>query len=175
MGYAGYNHTVNVPVAVDAAQFGAGGQFAAQQLSMGSAGHLQKGAWSDGLCACKNSILISVFVCCCPCIRWGITINRAFPEIGFVRPCTMWFILYAVFGALWLLGYAVLPSGWLWIPAAIIAFPFIAYTAWYRTKLRAKYAILGTLVTDFAVDFFCLLCAMCQEARHVDRDHGIPV
>ena len=175
MNYNGFGRQFNVPVSLPTDQLGAGGQLAARQLSMGAAGHLPKGSWSDGLFSCTNSFLILIFVCCCPCVRFGISINRVFPDVGFLRPCTIFLILYIAFGGLWWVGYALLPSGWLWLPAVIIAFPVVGYAAWYRSKIRARYDIPGTIVVDYVADLFCLLCALCQEARHIDRDHGIPV
>ena len=176
MNYNGFSRQFNVPVSVATDQLGgAPAQFAGRQLQAGTPGHLPPGQWSDGLFKCADSILIALFVCCCPCVRFGISVNRVFPDIGFTRPCTVFLVLYLAFGGLWVFGYALLPSGWLWLPAVIIAFPVIGYAAYYRSKIRARYQIVGTLVVDYVTDFFCLLCALCQEARHIDRDHGIPV
>jgi Cys-rich protein (TIGR01571 family) len=84
-------------------------------------------------------------------------------------------VLYTLFGFLWWIGGAFIGGNYLWIPAVIIFCPIIGYSAYYRMKIRAKYDILGSVLWDFVVDWFCLLCALCQEARHVDRDYGMMV
>ena len=175
VGTAGYSHQFNVPVTVDSAHLGAAAGFASQQLSSGRPGHLPPGQWSDGVFSCRSSLVIAALTCCCPCVRFGLSVHRAFPDIPFTRPCTAFLTLYGAFLGLWVVGYVLLPAGWLWVPAMIIALPVVVYAAYYRGKMREKYAIRGTAVTDCVLDMFCLCCAMAQEARHVDRDSGIAV
>jgi len=175
MGYGGYSQQVNVPVQFDASQYGPGGQFVAAQLNVGESGHLPKGSWSDGLFDCADSWLICCLVVFCPCIRFGMTVNRALPESGFFKPCGLYLICFGAFSVLWWIGGAFLSLEYLWIPSAIAFVPLICLVAYYRTQLRSKYDILGTIIWDFFVHWFCLPCALAQEARHVDRDYAVAV
>jgi len=173
VGFGGYNQQISVPVMMNTGQYGPGGQILAQQLAIGEGGHLPRGSWSDTLFDCADSWLICCLVIFCPCIRFGMTINRALPESGFFRPCGLYLIMFGAFSVLWWIGGVFLPTDWLWIPASIAFFPLIGLTAYYRTQLRTKYDIMGTILWDFIVNWFCLLCAMAQEARHVDRDYAV--
>jgi len=175
LGYGGYSQQVNVPVQFNADQYGAGGQFVAAQLNIGESGHVPKGSWTDGLFDCADSWFICILVCLCPCIRFGMTINRALPQTGFFKPCGLYFMFFGAFSVLWWVGGVFLPTEYLWIPSCIAFLPLISLVAYYRTQLRAKYDILGSIVWDFFVHWFCLLCALAQEARHVDRDYAVQV
>ena len=81
VGYGG--HTANFSVPVNAAQLGPGGQYVSQQVQQpgggAGGGFLPKGKWADGLFDCANSPIIFIVVCFCPCVRFGLTVNRAMP------------------------------------------------------------------------------------------------
>jgi Cys-rich protein (TIGR01571 family) len=42
----------------------------------------------------------------------------------------------------------------------------------YRGKIREQFGIQGSSCEDCLLHSFCTLCAVTQEARHVDRDTG---
>jgi len=169
----GYRQDVNVPVTVNPDGMGSAGQYVATRLQVGEEGHLPKGSWSDSLFDCTGNYCICFLATCCPCIQFGMTINRAFPIIGFFQPCGLYFMLLIVFGVLWWLGGVFLPFEYLWIPACILYLPLSVLGAWYRTKIRNKYDIMGSIIWDTVVHWFCEPCSIAQEARHVERDYGI--
>ena len=51
----------------------------------------------------------------------------------------------------------------------------IGLGVWYRRAIRDRYDIPGSCCEDCLLHTFCRCCAVAQEARHVDRDHGVGV
>jgi len=174
VGYGGYTQDVNVPMSFNADGYGQPGRMLAAQMQPGSAGHLPPGRWSDGIFKCFDSMTIFLITLCCPCIQLGLIVRRAFPSVGFVKPCVYFIIAYLVFYVGFVLfGWSTNP--WMLLISAIALIPLIAVNTYYRTKIRNKYEIPGSFVFDFILLWFCWPCALCQESRHIERDYAMPV
>jgi len=151
---------------IRAAPFAAG-------LPQGQPGHLQPGAWSDGLFDCFESMSIVLLSCCVTPYRWAQTAQRA-GLYEFARAL-------ALYGVPWLI-FVVLQLVWDATKAWYLIFPSLACWAVQvylgskaRLRIRQHYGIPGTDADDCMLHTFCRPCAVAQEARHIDRDLAIPI
>jgi Cys-rich protein (TIGR01571 family) len=159
-----------------------------QAAHPGVAGHVIRGIWTDGPFDCFDSGVICLLALFAPCIRWGMTISRAkyltlpvaillfaapyltvqgcymylsiqYPETYGTQATTQYDSLYIALMSL---------MGVCQVLTVLIG-------AYYRNKIRTDYLIPGNVVEDCLWHTCCQCCAIAQEARHVDRDYGIPV
>jgi len=157
----------------------------------GQPGHLARtGAWSDGFCDCLNHCESLLVACCVAPARWAQTVSRA-RLMGFGQAL----LLYGIPWLLVIIMYSVDVNysntyvydpydpynyqkrrggvlAWAIAIAAICNMFTIFLGCTYRQKLRAQYGIQGSACEDCLMHTFCPLCAITQEARHVDRDTG---
>jgi len=112
---------------------------------------LEQGQWRDDL------FYLDWESCCwtlwCVCVREGWTLERS--KVGsFFLPLG----IFALCCVLADLGVSSLATWWV----------TVLISSYYRGKLREKYNIPGSSLNDLAVHSCCWMCAVSQEARHVD-------
>lgn len=101
-----------------------------------------------GLFTCFSDVKLCLFACCCPCLRWADTVDRA----GLLK----YWVAFTVFAVLIILSpYTYGITG---IVLALVCFG-------YRQRLRRKYNVAPNNVQDCLAYFFCGTCAVVQEAR----------
>ena len=159
---------------------------ASQQV--GTAGHIVRGQWSDGIFDCFDSGAICVVSLFLPFLRWSTTVSRlrylSFPAALLLSapPFLLYTVLYvylnvhypSTYGTDVVETYAA--TYFVLLTVMIVAhLTFVALGAYYRGKLRKEYGVAGNPVEDCCWHFCCGCCAVAQEARHVDRDFGYPV
>jgi len=102
-----------------------------------------------GLFACFSDVKLSAFACCCPCLRWADTVDRA--GLGL-----KYYAAFAIFATLAILSPC--SFGVTGILLALICFR-------YRQRLRKKYNIAPNNLQDVLTYLLCAPCAIVQEAR----------
>jgi len=130
--------------------------------------HPTRGMWSDGLCECFNdceSCLLSWII---PPWLFGRNVKRS--GLGdFGASFTMYFIPWLIIIILSALTYHGVIGVWGDV-VTIIGMIFLAVIGcMFRGKLRLKYAIPGDQMEDMCMHCCCVLCALAQEARHINR------
>jgi len=148
--------------------------YAQQQQGEMPQGPRLVGSWSDGICDCFSDWESCCLACWCPCIRWGLTLQRA-GLWTFALATAIYFILRVGINLFYWpdVMYAMGPPG---IPISLATVMFIALVCismYYRQKIREKHSIHGSVVEDCLCHTFCSCCAVAQEARHIDRDLGL--
>jgi Cys-rich protein (TIGR01571 family) len=146
-------------------------------LYPGRAGHLQSGAWSDGVCDCFNDCSIWLLASAFPWWRWSLTLSR----VHFMR--VLFGILLFTVPYLVLQVCAIMQGvtdqstvGIVLDVVGILSLIFmICIGTFYRRKLRQQYQIPGNGCHDCCIYCCCYPLAIAQEARHVDRDNGFLV
>jgi len=179
--YQPYQGQTYVAVAIPEGQYHQNGGYApyAQPVSFVGGGDPQEGAprliggWSDGICDWFSDFWSCCLSLWCPCIRWGQTLNRA-GLWTFASACLiygMFRLMSMCFNGNALPYYLDIPE-LAWLSLIGIA-GSITLGVMYRARLRRKYSIPGGTMEDCLLHTFCNVCALAQEARHVDRDLGI--
>jgi len=101
-----------------------------------------------GLFSCFGDVKLTVFACCCPCLRWADTLDKA----GLLK----YWAAVAVFIVL-----AVLSPITFGISG--VALIFVCFR--YRQRLRKKYSVEPNDGQDLLAYLCCGTCAVVQEAR----------
>lgn len=117
----------------------------------------QEDDFGVSLFGCLSDIKLTLFTCCCPCLRWADSVDKAglmkywsafaaFAVLVFLSPCT--------FG----------------IAGLLVA--FLCYKQ--RLRLRSKYGVKSKPMQDCLAHFFCSICAIVQESRvvEIERSRG---
>lgn len=110
-----------------------------------------------GVCECFQRPDVSLWVCCCPSVRWADNMST----MGIFR--CFWFA-FALFLSINLLGGESQDfCGW---------FILALLGAGFRQELRDKFQMARrggwTYAEDFFLYFCCMCCVITQEARHVE-------
>eukprot|EP00736_Rhodelphis_marinus_P011025 Rmarinus@m.12948 len=128
---------------------------------------IPEGQWVSGLLDCFSACTTAAMSFFCCCFRWSQTMHRA-RVLQYTRALLVWvavfvtcFVLFQVLVGLGMPGdpffmFLVMTSG----------FAFLA--GYYRNKLRTKYGIEGSPLSDFFSYCLCPCCSYAQEAQHVD-------
>lgn len=96
--------------------------------------------WHSGLCDCTDDCCLCCTACWCPCIQFG-TNEEKLGEGNCCLCCTFYYFF----------------SGF--------SFCFL----WnQRSKVRAKYGIVGSGCNDCCVASFCSSCSLCQVSREIN-------
>ncbi|KAM7487325.1 hypothetical protein LguiB_024809 [Lonicera macranthoides] len=112
--------------------------------------------WSSGLFDCLDDVNNCCKTFWCPCITFG-QIAEILNEGQ-----TPWFEQGLVCGIFaWMGVVAALP-----IFTCHTSFP---YSCWYRAKMRKKFKLRGSYLSDCVIHCFCECCAICQEYRQLDH------
>lgn len=101
-----------------------------------------------GLFSCFQDPKLCMFSCCCPCLRWADTLDRA----GLLK----YWVGFTVFAVL-----ASLSPYTFGITGLLLV--FICFR--YRQRLRKKYSVAPNNFQDCLAYLFCGTCAIVQEAR----------
>lgn len=121
----------------------------------------KQSSFTFSLFGCFQDKTICALGCCCPCLRWSQTLDKANLLAYFKAFAVMYFcmLIHPFTGGLSAIGIVVL---------GVV----------YRQKLRAKYSIerhtTKTVCEDIATWIFCQPCAVCQEAREEAVTRGQP-
>ncbi|CAE8639513.1 unnamed protein product [Polarella glacialis] len=112
--------------------------------------------WSSGPFDCFENIPVCFWACCCPALRWADTMDMQ-GFLGFWPAMGVWTVLN-------LLSFAGL--GFVWLLA-------IGGVTYYRQKMRRSFNMEGqgeicSYCGDCCFYSCCTLCAVAQEARHVE-------
>jgi Cys-rich protein (TIGR01571 family) len=113
--------------------------------------------WKHGLFSCHEDPEVTLCACCCPSIRWALTIS-------YVPGLLSFWVAFFIYVCVELLGG--LTAGTIgWVCLALLC------TA-YRQELRQKFNMEQqggmTYITDAMTYLCCTCCAIAQEARHVE-------
>lgn len=112
-----------------------------------------------GLFACWGDANITFWALCCPFIRWADTVSKEKGGLlGFYAGFAIMLLLFLV-RSLGGIGYL------------IGAFVISLLGTYYRQGLRQQYGLshgCGSKLVDFCTWCLCPLCAIIQEARHVE-------
>lgn len=136
------------------------------------------GTWRYDLCSCLDAPEICCCACLCPGVRWGETMSYV-PALSMFRgqesyPTSSfwaWLLLYMAFSAC--TSVLLFPlhdvSRVLLLPAALACF---------RSRLRGRFGMSAGVCVwlwDCVLYSCCPLCALTQDARHVEdaRRHGL--
>lgn len=114
--------------------------------------------WKFRFCFCFEDPLVCLCACCCPAIRWAETISFV-PELLNFWPA---FFIFMVLLALARFEVTM------FMCVLILALMCTSY----RQQLRNRFSMQEggvTYLTDCLLYFFCMCCAIAQEARHVDE------
>jgi Cys-rich protein (TIGR01571 family) len=130
------------------------------------------GSWSDGICDCFSDCESCLLSCCCPCIRWGLTLKRA-GLWSFGAAALVYFILRLGTNFVSPEMRYLVGTDWIVILGVVSFICLIAISVKYRVAIREKHRIQGNVFEDCLCHTFCACCAVAQEARHVDRDLGL--
>ena len=155
---------------------------------VGSPGHIAHGQWSDGIFDCFDSAGICIVSLFLPFLRWSTTVSRlrylSFPAALLLSapPFLLYTALYVYLNVKYPSTYGTdVVESYSAIYFVLLAvmivshLAFVALGAYYRGKVRSEYGVRGNGVEDCCWHLCCGCCAIAQEARHVDRDFGIPV
>jgi len=136
---------------------------------VGRAKPSDKPGFGFGLCGCIQDLKMSLFVCCCPLIRWADTVSKANQKDG--RFMDFWpalLLMLSLEAALMFMQSVAHAS----FTAEMLGFTMIAIGIMYRQKLRVKWALnpheMKTYVQDCLSWTFCTCCVIIQEAREVE-------
>jgi len=109
-------------------------------------------SFTFNLLGCFDDKIICALGCCCPCLRWSQTMDKANVLSYFKAFAAMYFLML------------IHPY-----TAGLSSLGIVVLGAVYRQKLRRKYGIENrtakTVCADIATWIFCQPCAVCQEAR----------
>jgi len=109
-------------------------------------------SFTFNLFGCFDDKVICALGCCCPCLRWAQTMDKANLLSYFKAFAAMYFLML------------IHPY-----TAGLSAMGVVLLGAAYRQKLRRNYGIESrttkTVCADVATWIFCQPCAVCQEAR----------
>lgn len=113
--------------------------------------------WKHGLFSCHEDPEVTLCACCCPAIRWALTLS-------YVPGLLSFWVAFFIYVCVELLGG--LTAGTIgWVCLALLC------TA-YRQELRQKFNMEQqggmTYITDAMTYLCCTCCAIAQEARHVE-------
>lgn len=113
--------------------------------------------WKHGLFSCHEDTEITLCACCCPAIRWAMTLS-------YVPGLLSFWVAFFIYVCVEMLGG--LTAGTIgWVCLALLC------TA-YRQELRQKFNMEQqggmTYITDAMTYLCCTCCAIAQEARHVE-------
>jgi Cys-rich protein (TIGR01571 family) len=142
-------------------------------LHPGVPGHLHPGLWSDSIWDCFDSCVICLLALFLPSLRWALTVSRV-SLLPFPTALLLHGVPYVAYTVLFCYMNVRYPSTYgtdanpevtgayiaLLVMLVVMHLAFVAVGAWARGRLRKRYGISG---------------AISQEARHVDRDYGLPV
>jgi len=142
-------------------------------LIPGQPGHLPIGRWSDNCTQCFDNCGICCLATFCPCFRWAQTLSR----IGLMsyEKAFLIYIFFTAIASVFATLHFLTNSFWYWLALQAPLLCLVVVRTYYRTRIRAIYAIPGSEFEDFCCHLFCRECQISQEARHVDRDCGIAV
>jgi len=133
--------------------------------------HPTRGMWSDGLCDCFNDCESCLLAWIVPPVLFGRNVARSgLGEFGgsFAMYLVPWLCLVILYP---LVAYGVIGAWGLIV--AIIGSIFCAIIGcMFRGKLRQKYSIPGDQMEDICMHCCCVVCALSQESRHVNRANG---
>lgn len=119
------------------------------------------GSWRYGPFSCFGDPTICLFTMFCSTIRWADTMRMS----GFM---TFWGALGIGAGLLFLNLVTLM---------AAFGLTLVIVQIYYRQKLRELFGMdrnnCGAIVEDFLMYCFCPLCAICQEARHIEEAHSV--
>lgn len=114
--------------------------------------------WKFRFCFCFEDPLVCLCACCCPAIRWAETLSFVPDLIRFWPAFFVFMVLLA------LARFEV---------TAFICVLFLALMCTsYRQELRLRFGMEAgglSYATDCLLYFFCMCCAIAQEARHVEE------
>eukprot|EP01103_Thecamoeba_quadrilineata_P019250 TRINITY_DN7706_c0_g1_i1.p1 TRINITY_DN7706_c0_g1~~TRINITY_DN7706_c0_g1_i1.p1 ORF type:complete len:158 (+),score=4.37 TRINITY_DN7706_c0_g1_i1:45-476(+) len=99
--------------------------------------------WQEGLCGCCSDPESCLLSWCCPCFQFGQNAMAIDGMDSDVMCCSF---------------YMMLCSGNAWILNMI-----------YRMKMRQKFGIEGSCITDCLASFCCGCCTLAQGKRELDR------
>ena len=151
-------------------------------------GHLLHGAWSDGIFDCFDSGVICLLSLFLPCVRFAQTVSRLrflpFPTALLLHglPYVAYTVLYVAINVAYPQTYGTdtnpdYSAAYIALLVVMMAahLAYVLVGTVYRGRLRREYGIEGNGCEDFCWHLCCNCCAIAQEARHVDRDFGVPV
>lgn len=134
------------------------------------------GRWKYGPFACLGDPAICAFTVLCAPVRWADTMRMA-GLFGF------WFSVGSfVVALLYLHVLAVgflrggLPA-WLLMNLGVVSgLVLVLVQVYHRQRLRERFHMersASGFVEDVLLHSFCPLCAICQEARHIEEAHAV--
>jgi Cys-rich protein (TIGR01571 family) len=122
----------------------------------------QTDGFTTGLFACHRDWGICLWACCCPGIRWADTTAKLHFFSTFWKGLIVWLVASFFCQLTSVIGFGFI----FWLG-------FCVFLASYRAKMRTEFQMedKSNLVVDTCVYYWCFVCAIAQEARHI-KEHA---